>query len=71
MGMDPISQNEVHEVTIQVSGEVTVKAFNEFQKKLREFIADASGIFATEPVQDPEKKLQLRVVRQAVRLTIQ
>ena len=71
MGMDPISQTEVHEVTIQVSGEVTVKAFNEFQDKLRAFIAGASGIFATEPVQDPAKKLQVRVVRQAVRPTTQ
>lgn len=68
MGMDPVNQFEAHEVTIQLSGQVTVQAFNLFQDKLRAFIADSSTI-----VVNPQTnaKLQVRVVRQAVRPTTQ
>ena len=71
MGMDPISPNEVHEITIQVSDQVSVQAFNEFQDLLRTFIADASNIFADKPTNTATKKLKVRVVRQAVRPTSQ
>jgi len=72
MGMDPIGQLEVHEVTIQVSGidKVNVAAFNQFQDELRVFIATASNIVANQPNIPPEK-LQVRVVRQQVRSTAQ
>jgi hypothetical protein len=72
MGMDPIGQLEVHEVTIQVSGidKVNVAAFNQFQDQLRAFIATASNIVANQPNTPPEK-LQVRVVRQQVRSTAQ
>jgi hypothetical protein len=72
MGMDPIGQLEVHEVTIQVSGidKVNVAAFNQFQDQLRAFITTASNIVANQPNTPPEK-LQVRVVRQLVRPTAQ
>jgi hypothetical protein len=72
MGMDPIGQLEVHEVTIQVSGidKVNVAAFNQFQAALQAFIATASNIVANQPNTPPEL-LQVRVVRQQVRPTAQ
>lgn len=69
MGMDPISQLEVYEVTIQISGKANVAAFNAFQDQLRLFIANATTIQADSPYSTA--KLQVRVARQAVRPAVQ
>jgi hypothetical protein len=65
--MDPVSELEVHEVTIQLSGQVNVQAFNAFQTLLRTFISDSNAIWADQPANT--RRVQARVVRQAVRQT--
>lgn len=70
MGMDPVSQVEVFEVTIQISGKTAVAGFDDFQALLRTFIADASNIIADATV-NPPATLNVRVVRQAVRPSAQ
>jgi hypothetical protein len=64
MGMDPVGALEAHEITVQLTGKVAVKEFDKYQAELDKFIKAASAI------QDAAgNKLQVRVVREAVRPT--
>lgn len=64
MGADPVDQLEVHEVTVQLAGEVGVAAFDQYKAKLDTFIKAASAI---QDASHGNRKLKVRVVREAVR----
>lgn len=38
MGMDPVQQNEVYEVVVQIDGPVTEAALDESEDELRKFV---------------------------------
>lgn len=64
MGMDPVGPLEAHEITVQLSGKVAVKEYDKYRIEIDKFIKAASAI------QDAaSNKLQVRVVREAVRPT--
>lgn len=64
MGMDPVGPLEAHEITVQLSGKVAVAEYDLFRLELDKFIKAASAIKDA-----ANNKLQVRVVREAVRQT--
>jgi hypothetical protein len=71
MGMDPVQQTEVYEVTVQLEGPVGETAFDDFQKAVTTFIHQARKIQDKDHLDanGHPQKLSVREVRSGVRAT--
>jgi hypothetical protein len=70
MGMDPVQQGEMWEVTVQLDGKVTAKAFKEYRKELMAFI-DKLNAIVVDHTTKPPTLLQARESRESVRAKAQ
>jgi hypothetical protein len=70
MGMDPVQQDEVWEVTVQLDGHVTAKAFKEYRRELMAFI-DKLNTIVVDNTTRPPTLLQARELREGVRTKAQ
>ena len=78
MGMDPVSENETYEITIQLEGPVNRADYKKFRDELKTFLDNVTGdgtvahpgIPNTHPNHKPAKpKLQARESRGGQRTT--
>lgn len=64
MGMDPVKQDEVYEVTVQLEGPVGEKALEDYEKELNDFVKKARLI---QDAGHSNNKLKARKGRSGVR----
>ena len=66
MGMDPVQQQELYELTVQLEGPISVEAFKNFRTAVNNFL-DAARLLTDPPTGPGAKKLKVRESRTNVR----
>jgi hypothetical protein len=66
MGMDPVLDGEVYEVTITLEGKIKQQAFDAFKAALDAAVA-AARLQTDPPGSGPDKKIKIRQTRAVVR----
>ena len=63
MGDEPPKEGETYEVTVELEGEVSQATFEEYKRRLREYVAQLAAL--TDPSKG-DKKLRVRRIRWAL-----